>query len=83
MSESIYFWADIGPEFDPEFPANPNENCFTRCVEAERYDALQLAAWDVYEMLTDMLDNGEAAWSKSTQKVLDELGELLPAQRPT
>ena len=38
--ESKYFWADIGPDFDPVYSGNPNENCFTLCVLAEDYDAL-------------------------------------------
>jgi hypothetical protein len=33
-------WADYGPEFDPEHPENPNDNCFTLAVDAEDYDAL-------------------------------------------
>ena len=38
--ESKYFWADIGPDFDPVYSGNPNENCFTLCVLAADYDAL-------------------------------------------
>ena len=38
--ESKYFWADIGPDFDPDDSRNPNENCFTLCVLAADYDAL-------------------------------------------
>lgn len=50
-------------------------------LEAE-LTALKRAAWDVHDTVSAMLDNNEAEDSKAIRKVLDELGELIPAKRP-
>jgi hypothetical protein len=42
--------------------------------------ALKLAAWDVHETISDWLDGN--ADEDDVRKVWNELGELLPAQRP-
>jgi hypothetical protein len=33
--EPKLYWADFGPEYDPEKPENPNEAVFTLAVEWE------------------------------------------------
>ena len=49
---------------------------------AARLAALELSAWDVHEAISDALDSPEDANERTIRRVLDEMGELLPAHRP-
>jgi hypothetical protein len=44
--------------------------------------ALKSAAWDVYEVVTDAMDNPEDNYTNRIAFALDAMGELLPASRP-
>jgi hypothetical protein len=54
---------------------------YAHAISAE-LAALKLAAWDVYEVVTDALDNPGDDYLDQIAKALNELGELLPASRP-
>jgi hypothetical protein len=64
----------------PKFDAS--ELGFDAGIEStkEKYAALKVAAWDVHEIIGDALD-GEADFD-DIRRAWNELGELLPAQRP-
>ena len=49
---------------------------------ADELAALKLAAWDVYVVVTDTLDSPCDFDEDELMKKLNELGELLPAERP-
>ncbi len=52
------------------------------CALAAELALLKRAAWDLHDDVSAMLCNNEAKDGKAIRKVLDTLGELLPAHRP-
>ena len=60
--ESKYFWADIGPDFDPVYSGNPNENCFTLCVLAEDYDRLRRELTEARGLIEYAYNEMGGAW---------------------
>lgn len=70
--------ADFGPEFDPEHPENPNDNCFTVAVDAEDYDALSAENARLRSQLAEATGRLDAA-NKHVEVLQNTAGENYDA----